>query len=77
MRAFILDGLKRDNLATETLYRDTLDFLEEGRKIWRHVSKDDRGTVFEDTFVRGIRVLHLHAFLKVCLHCLSRDRWTN
>ncbi len=65
MRAFITSGLLDDSLATENLYRDTLDFLEEGRKVWENVSRKERGTVFDDSFIRGIRVLHLEAFTKV------------
>lgn len=65
MRGFITSGLLQDSLATESLYRDTLDFLKEGQKIWGNVPRSDRGTVFDDTFVRGIRVLHLEAFTKV------------
>lgn len=57
--------MSRDSKAAETLYRDTLDLLEEGRKIWKNVPNGIKGAVFEDTFVRGVRVLHLEAFRNV------------
>ncbi len=65
MQAFVLNGLKNDNLGTETLYSDTLDFLEKGRKIWAGVPREDRGAMFDDTFIRGIKVLHLEAYMGV------------
>jgi len=64
-----------DSLATENLYRDTLDFLEEGRKVWENVSRKERGTVFDDSFTRGIRVLHLEAFTKVTMSTM-KGRYT-
>lgn len=65
MQAFVLRGLKQDNLGTETLYSDTLDFLEKGRAIWANVDTEDRGTIFEETFIRGVRTLHLEAYTGV------------
>ena len=65
MKAFLLNGMNSDSLAAEAIYSDTLDFLESGRKIWADVPSENRGTIFSDTFVQGIRVLHLESYMTV------------
>ena len=46
------------------MYEKALDILQWGRQEWDGVPKDDRGAVFEDTFIRGVRGLHLDAYMK-------------
>lgn len=77
LRAFLLDGIWGDSKAAETLYHDTLDFLEEGRKMWESIPSEDRGAVFDDTFVRGVRVLHLSTFKSVRMPCTSHAHLMN
>lgn len=36
-----------------------VNLLEWGRLVWKNVHKDDRGVIFEDTFLRGVRSMHL------------------
>lgn len=47
-------------------YGRALEVLEWGRKIWKDVPSDDRGVIFEDSFVRGIKRLYLGALTSVC-----------
>ncbi|KAF8843782.1 hypothetical protein BDN67DRAFT_896356 [Paxillus ammoniavirescens] len=47
------------------LAKQTLDLLHWGRQVWKNVSKDDRGAIFEDTFVRGVRVIYLEALMQM------------
>lgn len=42
-----------------------LDILEWGRALWHNVSKDDRGVIFELTFIRGIRKVYISTLMKV------------
>lgn len=47
-----------------------VDLLEWGRNVWKNVHKDDRGAIFQDTFLRGVRSLHLKMFMNVrCESC--------
>ncbi|KAG2346573.1 hypothetical protein BDR05DRAFT_959508 [Suillus weaverae] len=45
--------------------KQAIDLLEWGRNVWKNVKKTDRGTIFEDTFLRGVRSMHLEMFMDV------------
>ncbi|EIN06648.1 hypothetical protein PUNSTDRAFT_39831, partial [Punctularia strigosozonata HHB-11173 SS5] len=42
-------------------YGEALHVLEWGQEAWKKVPRSQRGAIFEYTFVRGVRVLHLEA----------------
>jgi hypothetical protein len=66
MRGFIEGGLRgKHGLTVEFLSR-AIEVLNWGRIAWKNVSRDDRGAIFEDTFVRGVRAMHMNAFMEVC-----------
>ncbi|KAL0951840.1 hypothetical protein HGRIS_008501 [Hohenbuehelia grisea] len=48
--------------ATE-FYRQALEVLEWGCKEWRDVSREDKGAIFDRSFVRGVRKLYLTAVI--------------
>ncbi|KAI0323068.1 hypothetical protein OF83DRAFT_1090542 [Amylostereum chailletii] len=45
-------------------YSHTLQVLEWGRRTWKRVPRGSRGAVFDSTYVRCVRRLFLHAYLK-------------
>ncbi|KAK0205051.1 hypothetical protein DFS33DRAFT_1325017 [Desarmillaria ectypa] len=64
MRAF-LEGRIRGLHSLELEFLITvLDILEWGREVFRDVPREERGTVFDLTFVRGVRNMHLHALME-------------
>lgn len=65
MRAFLSAGVTQNYPSAIQFYEWALEIIERGRKIWRDVSTDDRGVVFEDTFIRGIRLLLNQAYMGV------------
>ncbi|THH15780.1 hypothetical protein EW146_g4753 [Bondarzewia mesenterica] len=64
LRAFIEGGLKKTDAASVRLYDKVLAIQRWGRQQWSDVPRDDRGTVFDDTFVRGVRALRLEAYMQ-------------
>ena len=66
MTAFITDGLFGDPRKAVHYYNEALQVLEWGKQVWRNASKQDRGTIFEDTFLRGVKSLRLDCYMKVC-----------
>lgn len=42
-----------------------IEVLEWGRQVWRSVPKDDRGAIFEITFLRGVKSLRLDTMMRV------------
>ncbi|KAI9574032.1 hypothetical protein HD554DRAFT_582539 [Boletus coccyginus] len=64
MRAIFDKQLKNaSHVAVERL-KQTLELLHWGRQVWRDVSKDDRGVIFQDTFVVGVKVIYLDALME-------------
>ncbi|KAI9574036.1 hypothetical protein HD554DRAFT_583804 [Boletus coccyginus] len=64
MRAIFDNQLKNaPHVAVERL-KQILELLHWGRQVWRDVSKDDRGVIFQDTFVRGVKVIYLDALME-------------
>lgn len=65
MRAF-MEGSFRSLHSLELEFLNTvLDILEWGRKVFRDIPREERGTVFDLTFVRGVRNMHLHALMEI------------
>lgn len=57
IRTYLSAGLDRDTAVALQFYGGALEILERGQKVWKDVPLHDRGIVFEDTFIRGLRVL--------------------
>jgi hypothetical protein len=49
------------------LYRRVLQILDWGRKEWAKITRRDRGTIFDSTFVRACRVLYGNTLVRVSL----------
>ena len=66
-RAMILQGYTavtaEDVPAAVKIYERALDILQGGVKRWPN--DPDRGAIFTETFVRGVRRLHLTAYTQV------------
>ncbi|EDR15294.1 uncharacterized protein LACBIDRAFT_291776 [Laccaria bicolor S238N-H82] len=60
IQAFIQNSFGRHTAGVEFFSR-AVDVLEWGRRVWKDVPKDDRGAIFEVTFVRGVKRLYLSA----------------
>ena len=46
-------------------YRNAVEVLEWGARIWKDLPKSDRGAIFEPSFIRGVKRLHLKSQMKV------------
>lgn len=70
MRAFVLDGANGNSAEALQYYDQVIEVLEWGRQVWRHEPKDNRGAVFEATFLRGVKALRMDCYMKVIPVCL-------
>ncbi|RDB28672.1 Small glutamine-rich tetratricopeptide repeat-containing protein beta [Hypsizygus marmoreus] len=59
MRSFVQSAVTQ--VSTPEFYRHVLDVLDWGNRVWKDVPRDDRGTIFDLTFIRGVRRLYLNA----------------
>ncbi|KII91505.1 hypothetical protein PLICRDRAFT_51648 [Plicaturopsis crispa FD-325 SS-3] len=64
MRGFLEGGLKKEDQASVEYLTRALEVLNRGRQVWRNVTKEKRGVIFEDTFVRVVRSMRLHAYME-------------
>jgi hypothetical protein len=67
MRGFY-QGAIGDKPAAIEFFRRALDILEWGSSKWKDVPRDDRGAIFESSFIRGVRKLYLDALWEVRIH---------
>ena len=58
-------GMRQNHISREEFYRHAIDIIEWGRSAWKGISKDDQGAIFEETFLRGLRSMHLEALRQV------------
>ena len=58
-------GIRGNHIIREEFYRRAMDIIEWGRSMWKDVSREDRGSIFEETFLRGLRAMHIEAFMQV------------
>ena len=65
MRGYMEGGLRKNHIIREEFYRRAMDVIEWGRSMWKDVDRADRGSIFEETFLRGLRAMHIEAFMQV------------
>lgn len=63
LKAFIEGGMKKTDAESVRMYDKALAILRWGREQWCDIPREERGTVFDDTFVRGVRHLRLDFYM--------------
>lgn len=69
MRAFFEYAFHGNAETTVDLYTSVLEVLKWGAELWKDVPSEDKGAVFQPTFIRGVKCLRLDAFMKVNPAC--------
>ncbi|KAI0735557.1 hypothetical protein C8Q76DRAFT_668224 [Earliella scabrosa] len=64
MRGIMEDYLRDDAESAVQFFTSALDLLQWGNERFRNVSFEDKGAVFQPTFIRGVKCLRLDAFIK-------------
>lgn len=65
MRAFMEDRLKNDTDAALQFLTSALELLRWGAEYWKEVPENDKGAIFQTSFIRGVKCMHLNIFMKV------------
>jgi stress-induced-phosphoprotein 1 len=65
MRGFIESGLRGAHPVALVFFSNALEVLDWGSRTWKNIADEDRGAIFKSTFVRGVRSLHISAFMKL------------
>jgi hypothetical protein len=67
MRGWVEGGFRGVQSVTVEWLSRALEVLDWGAKAWKNVPRTDRGVIFDSTFIRGVRSLHMNAFMEVCV----------
>ncbi|KIK51357.1 hypothetical protein GYMLUDRAFT_252137 [Collybiopsis luxurians FD-317 M1] len=65
IQGFYQGGLFQNVVAEIEFIGRAIELIKWGREQFENVPKEDRGVIFEETFLRGVQMLHLEALLKV------------
>ena len=65
LRAFMEGALKNNMGASLDFYTSALEVLQWGSTEWKDIPYDQRGSIFQPTFIRGVKCLRLDQFMKV------------
>ncbi|KAG1883857.1 hypothetical protein F4604DRAFT_1952768 [Suillus subluteus] len=63
MRSMLESHLREGPEVGLQFLKRAVDLLEWGRNVWKNVANEDRGTIFQDTFLRSVRSMHLKMFM--------------
>lgn len=69
----LIYSLQTDKSKTLQPYAQALEVLELGSAKWPNAENSERGEMFADTFIRGVRRLYLNAHMNVSRSC-NRQR---
>ncbi|KAI0336225.1 hypothetical protein GY45DRAFT_1430362 [Cubamyces sp. BRFM 1775] len=64
MRAFIQSNLTPDAEAALDFYTSAIEVLSWGIDLWRNVPNSEKGSIFQASFLRGVKCLRLDAMLQ-------------
>ncbi|KAJ7270795.1 hypothetical protein C8J57DRAFT_292412 [Mycena rebaudengoi] len=64
MRAVMESGMRQKHDVAVELFKRSLEVLRSLRESWLLVSKDNRGAVFEKTFIFGVQRLYIEAIMQ-------------
>ncbi|KAG5653892.1 hypothetical protein H0H81_009484 [Sphagnurus paluster] len=63
MRGFLQASLGLPGSSSEFI-RHALDVLQWGSRLWKDVPREERGTIFDPTFIRGVKRLHMNILME-------------
>ncbi|KAJ7592878.1 hypothetical protein C8J56DRAFT_929713 [Mycena floridula] len=64
LRGFLDSGLDQNHTVFVEFMNNAAEVIVAGQKLWKDVSREERGTVFDDTFLRGVLNMQLDALMK-------------
>ncbi len=66
LSGFLVWGAQQEHVPALQYYKSAITVLEWGLHTWPNVPNSERGAIFSETFVRGVRRLYLDVYLSVC-----------
>lgn len=66
MQGFLKDHISNDFVTALDFYNTAIEVLQWGTALWRDVSTEWKGAIFQASFLRGVKCLRLDTLAKVC-----------
>jgi stress-induced-phosphoprotein 1 len=67
LKAFLDMGISQEYLVAHEFCTRAIEVIEWGRAIWKDIPREDKGSIFELTFLRAVRALRMDASMNVWL----------
>lgn len=67
MLAFTRATVRNDHVQSTGLLDKALEILAWGQQEWATATREERGSVLEDTWIRGVWSMRLEHFVQVCI----------
>ncbi|KAJ7588129.1 hypothetical protein C8J56DRAFT_860833 [Mycena floridula] len=64
LRGFLDSGLRQNYAGFVEFMNNAVEVITAGQEVWKDVPREQRGTIFDDSFLRGVLNLQLDAFTK-------------
>ncbi|KAH9927512.1 uncharacterized protein BXZ73DRAFT_48783 [Epithele typhae] len=74
LRAFLKDGLEGNPAGSLDVYTSALEVLKWAAEKYKDVPSEERGTVLQPTFIRGVKAMRLNQYMKASLQTSTRAR---
>lgn len=65
MKGFVEQSIANNPASSLEYYSRAVNVLEWGRRVWRDVPAAQRGTIFADTFLAGVKNLRIESLMLV------------
>jgi len=66
MQAYVSSHITQQYDCAVELYRQAVEILEWGRREWKDVPSEDKGSMFELTYIRAVKRLYMITITEVC-----------
>jgi hypothetical protein len=65
MQGFLQTSARRNYSTALQFIRNAHELLEWGRKLWKDIPREERGTIFDNTFFIGVKRLLMSTLMAV------------
>ncbi|KAH8086614.1 hypothetical protein BXZ70DRAFT_1011706 [Cristinia sonorae] len=76
MRGFMEATVKNNHSAGVEFIGRALEILRWGCETWKDVAQDDKGAIFQESFVRGVHALYIEIYMKACIDSNDTDHFS-
>jgi hypothetical protein len=66
INAYVSSNITQQYDGAVELYRHAVEILQWGRQEWKDVPLEDKGSMFELTYIRAVKRMYMNTIIEVC-----------